>query len=436
MDQRHYTHIQHVRAATHAQLRESVDTLMPASPAATFWGWALEPGTAQCEDWLQLMGVNQLAILTIGLLDGLIAEEQWDALIPHAARLNTYLTYEVVSDNLAIGCAAPGLPAIDARRTTLARFNTAVIARLADTPHVQPDVPWLVPSAMPGISLADQSLTAPHLRAMLAAFQRDHPEVTGVEHDLWPLLIANGETARHVASAVQADPFHDLVVSGLIARYAGVNRLLDSQDATWEERLSTGRDTILVQPVLAYYAALLQTTMAPEPLDAHAIAASLQQAAVLVRLLNDVGTPLLEMTDRDRAHHIQQFRFQAYQTDGMTLRDLLRDAAEPAVWTRLLKDLQYGEWNLAIDAVPASDLLAAQLDSLELHLSQAARSYAMTQETFAASTMRLKHSGALAGQIATMAERFVQFHRALYQQLFTSATGEYASAGAAVGVGG
>jgi hypothetical protein len=271
---------------------------------------------------------------------------------------------------------------------------------------------------------------------MLTTFQRDHPEVTGVEYDLWPLLIANGETAHRVANAVQADPFHDLVLSGLIARYDGVNRLLRSQDVTWHERLITGRDTILVQPVLAYYAALLQTTMAPEPLDAHAIAASLQQAAVLVRLLNDIGTPLLEMTDCDRAHQIQQLRRQAYQTDGTTLQDLLRDAAEPAIWTRLLKDLQYSEWNLAIDAVPASDPLAAQLDSLELHLSQAARSYAMTQETFAAGTMRLKHSGALAGQIATMAERFVQFHRALYQQLFTSATGEYASAGAGVGVGG
>jgi hypothetical protein len=342
----------------------------------------------------------------------------------------------VVSDNLAIGCAAPRLPAIGSRCTLLATFNTAVIARLTDTSHVRSDALWLAPSVMPRISLVDQSLTAAHLRAMLATFQRDHPKVIGVEHDLWPLLIANGETAHRVAIAVQTDPFHDLVVSGLIARYAGVNRLLESRDVTWDERLITGRDTILVQPVLAYYAALLQTTMAPEPLEAHAIASALQQAAVLVRLLNDIGTPLLEMSDRDRAHQIQQLRCQAYQTHVTVLQDLLRDAVEPAVWTRLLKDLQYGEWNFAIDAVPASTPVAAQLDSLEQHLSQAARIYAITQETFGSSTTCLKHSGALAGQIATLTERFVQFHRALYQQLFTSTTGEYASAGSVLGVGG
>src|SRR5688500_13952142 len=105
MDQLQYLRVQHVILGTQNALRANVEDIMTVGSAQSIWRWGLQPGYCQHQTWTQLMGLSQLATLTTGLLDQFVSPQLWPALLHYAATLNTYLTYEVVSDNLALGCA-------------------------------------------------------------------------------------------------------------------------------------------------------------------------------------------------------------------------------------------------------------------------------------------------------------------------------------------
>src|SRR5690606_36559285 len=95
-----------VYKATIASFKSSMMYYMPSGSYRDFHGWAISSDNPQYSRWQQIVGIPQFAKLTETLLGDLVPEkEKWTDLLPYTAWMNTYLIYETISDNLAIGLA-------------------------------------------------------------------------------------------------------------------------------------------------------------------------------------------------------------------------------------------------------------------------------------------------------------------------------------------
>ena len=111
-------------------LRNSLDYL-PERPFKDFCVWVLSQPEYRSR-WLQLVGIESLIRMNTALLDGLLEDDESARLTAYGAPLLVYLTYEAISDNLAIGLAGRDLDdaGCAGRAGLLCTFNDAMLARL------------------------------------------------------------------------------------------------------------------------------------------------------------------------------------------------------------------------------------------------------------------------------------------------------------------
>ena len=117
--------------ATLAAFDVSLSLHMPAGLQRDFYLWAFSSQNPLQNQFLQTTGILQLVNLTVMLLDGLVDRYDWPQLAAYGALLNVYLSYEAVSDNLAIGVARvkPDENQTEQRKVLYA-FNQAMTERL------------------------------------------------------------------------------------------------------------------------------------------------------------------------------------------------------------------------------------------------------------------------------------------------------------------
>lgn len=432
---------------------------MPESPYKTYCTWALNTPEAAVP-WLQLMGVESLIRLTGGLLDDLLSDEEWLKLVPYSVPINISQMYEVVSDNLAIGLGhrSPDDKTFNTRTQLVYTFNQAVIHRLLGY-HRQSARELLSPFTvfMNKISAFEQSLSVDKHRALanqfLTSYSSDkqpndgyalvtspgqwlgveeRPSMHNLEYALYPLLIANVETCIDLTEVLKGSHSHKLLVEGLIQRYQGVNDLLEQQNLSPDDLLRISTNTIMVVPTLAYYMGVLAEKVHPIPaykdvLDDGSLLTVLQDAALLVRLLNDMGTLLLEQSPDDRSSFIQSLRTLNQSQAFPSFDRLMLEATgrQGVLLTRMRKDVKFGEFNVCLypvrqvlDVNKTIDVFAEQLQFLSGVYRERLNRLRTGVETL---NRRLKTN--LVGDIAM---RFVQFHRHTYSHSFESAHGEYA----------
>src|SRR5690349_16285099 len=118
--------------ATLNELREALAQYLPEGPYRDFGLWALSGKMPQPEHdvWVQSLGVVQMAMLTVGLFEGIVTNEHdWQCLATLAAPLNLFFVYEAISDDLAIGLGhrANGDSTFELRHKVLYTFNAAMI---------------------------------------------------------------------------------------------------------------------------------------------------------------------------------------------------------------------------------------------------------------------------------------------------------------------
>src|SRR5690606_25866518 len=120
-----------------------------------------------------------------------------------------------------------------------------------------------------------------------------------------------------------------------------------------------------VQPLPAYR----------DVLEDGSLLLALEDAALLVRLLNDMGTLLLEQPTNDRKALIQTLYHMHHTGDFPTFEHLLLDVAgqQGTLLTRMNKDIRFGEFNVCLhsvrqvnDIATAIEVFADQLESLTL----------------------------------------------------------------------
>lgn len=431
---------------TARSLRGRLAEHMPSGAGRAMALWLLEPGNPLRGEYLQRMGVLQLIQLERSLLAGLVAPEDWPALVRGSAGLRAYLTCEVVSDNLALGLAADRVfetAGARTRRHVLRRFNAAAITRLRGPAKASAEGASNSSAAhtlaeargeCATISAFHQSLCEGSMRALATSFVAAHPgrySSDEVEGSTYPYLVANIELAGDVARAASEASGGRLVRRGLIERYAAVDQLLAGESMLPNERATNGAHAILVAPTLARY---LQILARIEPgaswehvLSLPALAEALQLAALMVRLTNDLGALVLPGSGAREAV-LEALPQRADVLEGGR-RGLERALASVAArvpgdrLTRLVKDIEHGEYNVALDGYGSSyaEVIASFRDRVRGYAAVYGDAHARLDEHLAMLAGR-----GLPAHASSLIRRFVDFHERLYTRSYASSVGEYA----------
>lgn len=428
---------EHALTLTVAGLEASLQQHVPAGAYRDFWLWALSKENSQRDGFLQVIGVSQLVKLTITLLDGLVDDRHWHRLADYSVTMNVYQIYEIVSDNLAIGLASPrkGDTTTTFRRDLLRAFNSIMIARLNGDPR--PAALLLAPwqSNAQRISSFDQSLNWYKQRLCAGAYLslRDDLSLEALEYSVWPALVANIETCVELAWSMHACQSGRLLREGLIGRYWAVNRLLDRQVMTSSQLADVGAHAILVMPTLAYYVAVLAESI--QPLDHFSLviqngtlAKALYDAALLVRLLNDLGTNLIMLPKDERTAlvHTLIARHLENPADTPTVADLLSSMSDGLdLFTRLHKDIVFGEFNVGLHGIADVPRMPETLLAFGRNLAHFSQLYARHRSSLQ-ETLDVLNDYLGDDVVSALILRFVQFHEQLYGNPYSMSVGEYA----------
>lgn len=433
---------------------------MPESPYKRYTSWILsQPQWAG--QWLQLMGVESLIRLTGGLLDGLLSQEEWQQLVPYSVPINVSQMYEVVSDNLAIGLGyrSPNDKTFNTRSQLVYAFNQATIQRLkGDSQQSVRELLDPFTPLMRKISAFEQSLSMDKHHKLAQHYLNRRSEATiddldtalqnvkpartwqaiesitldDLEYALHPLLVANMETCIDLTAVLKDTASYSLLIDGLIRRYQGVNDLLDQQTFSTKDLLRISTNTIMVVPTLAYYIGVIAEKV--HPLAAYpdvvadgSLLTVFEDAALLVRLLNDMGTLLLEQTPTERAELIKSLRVLGQSRHFANFDQLMLEATgeQEILLTRMSKDVKFGEFNVGLHPVRQVTNITEAINIFEDQLEMIVKVYQerMSRLRDGVATLNQRLDSNLAGDVAM---RFVQFHRHTYSHSFKSAHGEYA----------
>lgn len=406
-------------------LKHSLDT-MPASSYRDYLHNLLSQNPVNGE-WLKLISLEPTVGMTMKLLDGVLEPQEIDAILPYIVMMNVFLVYEVVSDNLAIGLikASPQ----DERRQVLKVFNETSVLRLlgVEIDYEAQFRPY--EKAFERISTFEQSLS-PHKHHKFAAeysAQNPSADMHAIEYSLYPQLVANMDGAKAVIDSLAGTRSQELVRTSMIRRYRDGGVWLHRANFDFEDLFYFGTGSILVIPTLAYYIAVIGEILRKFKkvrfiIEDKSLAKALEIAALLVRLLNDIGTYLLRSDDAARSAVVRDVQTRTTQT-GLSLNAVIPDLFEenPQVYTRLRKDVHFGEYNLLLASLPPHNAI----DKFGSHLHIFAHRY---QKSRAELEVILNQIDNRLGErfVSIIIWRFVLFHEGLYANASNLPEGEYA----------
>ncbi len=406
-------------------LDASAQVHMPDGLYRHFYQWAFTDANPKREIWLQLIGLTQMVKMAWELLKEMVDDTYGYDLIQYSMVMNTYLVFETVSDNLGIGLIYPQNTHL---REYVITFNDAMLARLEERKSDWQLAMGKLVTQM-DVSGFAQSLSPQKYQQIADLYVRQYPSVNvhDLEYGFFPSLVANIETCYVLYTQCNLFRGGAMVQAGLRARYEAVNKLVNEPDMPLDERISTSTDAILVAPVLGYYISVLAECIYNLP-DFEAVLASgylhdaLREAALLVRLLNDLGAltrlPMLEMdallTTLQREAHPDE-----------TLLQLICRADIGAHITRIQKDAIHGEFNLALHGIGDQAVCDASLRALSERLTYLQAVYKTSYHRLEDALFQIEQHAGYAF-VRTLIHRFVRFHEIMYSQSYQTETGEYA----------
>ncbi|BCJ72048.1 hypothetical protein CS0771_15920 [Catellatospora sp. IY07-71] len=427
--------------ATCSALTETIARHMPAGPYRDFTAWAYSPANPRRHEYLQSTGVIQLVTMNTRLLSGLVDEDDWPTMLRFAGQMNAYQVFEVVSDDLGIGLGQPDLDlSRQRRRDLIGALNRAMLQALLPDRRTPAVLLLSGPAreAARHASRFEQSLVGGKLAGMAEEYTRHvggaAPLLLDVEYGLWAALVTNVESCRDLVDTVAGLPTGSLVRQGLADRYGAVERTLRAEHVSRLELATLGGHTILVVPTLGYLVCVLNDVLAPVPAHRDVLADGslsdlLADAALLVRLQNDIGTRLLRLPPVQQGALLNRIALACQRSGRESTEDaiaMLAAGDDPDhTFNRLQKDILNGEANVALwharRAPDATSALAALADSLAYYSGLYALHSARLAAGLAALDARLKDRRASA-----VVERFVRFHERMYSHAHTDPLGEYA----------
>jgi hypothetical protein len=407
---------------------------MPDGLYREFYAWGFSRENPVRDAWLQTTGLTQLVKLTVNLYEGLAPESDMPRLVEYCIPVNIYQIYEIVSDNLAIGLAhlAPDDHTFTERRNLVLEFNRAMDIRLQNPSTSARDLFTPAKPLIEGISSATQSLSPhKHMGLMQTYLNVRHPPSTKeLEYAIWPLLVANIEACADMVKFTKPYRLGTMIQHGLIQRYRGVTGLLENRHLELSQRLDLSTNAILVAPIVANFISGLCEEVNPahnfqSVIQNNTLPEALYLVALLIRLLNDLGTGLIIQSPEERRAFFDELRRRA--APGETITSLMRAAVQErgALLTRIDKDVRHGEFNLAFFDLYSMPSVMDALNTFENRINDYAKLYhesrrrLMTLLEAMSLTLKDERAGAII-------HRCLVFHERLYAHSFEEAEGEYA----------
>jgi hypothetical protein len=428
------TPFEKIRQVNIAGIHASLD-YMPKNAYQDYCRWVLaHPYLA--EEWIQLVGMTGLTRLTFGLLEGLLTSGEFDALIPYTAPINVFSMYEVLSDNLAIGLAyrSEWDTTYDLRRQIIYELNHAIIARLRGAGREGAWAGLAQQPAVDAVSLFDQSLDADKHRLIAAAFTEQHPEIDpqAIEYSLYPNLAANVEACYQVVETLQGYVTQGWIQKGFVRRYAGLNRLMDDTPISPSYLLQLGANTIMVRPLLGYYIAVIAEEIRfihnyDEVVENGLLMTALEDAAMIARLLNDLGPCLLEHAETEHSHFVNSLYEVQAKKGFSSFHELILYVAErsDAGLTRLKKDAKFGEFNLCLYAADRTPSVTEAIEVFREQLHTLSQLYRERWNSLRES-LDIIDFETRSTLISEIILRFIGFHEQMYRIPSDTPGGEYA----------
>lgn len=425
-----------ITKATIESVRSSLMRHMPISPQRNYYLWGISNENPYRDDFLQMIGVNQLINLSCQMIGDLIEPNDQQTVAQYCGRINAYFMYEIISDNLGNGLSS--LCVIDdnasSRRDILQVFNHVMVTRLKGEHNNTAELMRPVENLTQSISSFAQSLNPRKHQACINAYLSHRPDITQqeIEYGVWPILVANIESCCELAEYMSHFQVGELLSQGFIERYQAVTRTLQvDHGLPLNELVRMGTHTVSVVPVLAYFAGVLTEIIRVEP-KLHAIiqdgtlADALATSAVIVRLVNDVGMLLtLSQNERKGVSTRLHQHYETHAIDISAIDSLLMSAPdEYSMLTRLQKDLLHGEHNICLHNLAYSNSVDEALTLLENNIASLSELFYRSQthlHDLLASIDRRMTNRTLSNLIAG----FVRFHEMIYAEPFNSNIGEY-----------
>jgi hypothetical protein len=196
--------------------------------------------------------------------------------------------------------------------------------------------------------------------------------------------------------------------------------------------VSASTYSILIMPVVAHYleGVALSTGIADRlslVTDDNLMFRALYHTAMLIRLLNDMGTQVLKQDYHARTQLIMQLQDQARRTRTHNIHAFLRDVSDGygAVMTRIAKDVKHGEFNMTLynlkNAPSLEEAVTMFGERLHYFSNLYERGYYKLQGYLEEIAQRLGDD-----RLSLLMLRAVRFHEEMYWQEYTKSTGEYA----------
>ena len=221
---------------------------------------------------------------------------------------------------------------------------------------------------------------------------------------------------------------------GLYRRYRSAERIFRDPNLNLARVVSHSAYTILLIPVLAYYLemganALGVSDRLGTSIANGTLARALYQCSVLVRLLNDLGTPIVMQSPEQRHDLMTQLRYQANQNGTGNIRTFLRHQVDGHAYRSLLnriaKDVEMGDFNIALYNLPHINPLDKALLTFGERLGALSRIYHRTDREL---TNQLNELSDTLGTdaISKMIRRVVDFHFTMYGNDYRMTEGDFA----------
>lgn len=411
---------------------------MPLSDYRNFSVWALSPKNRHNKVWLQIVGIPQFAKLTLSLLGESVPTADWDELVHYTTVMNAYLIYETISDNLAFGLAAkrPDDTSYELRREILINFNNAMVARLKGDRASSDLILARIKPKADQISAFKYSLTGSEQKKMVEAFLQEAPTCTmeAVEFGAWHSLVANIQSCADLVDGMQRYRLGGMLRQGLIRRYEAVNELLFDRVQDQDALLDVSINTILVVPVLTFYISVLTEVLQPQQrgldrlIENGVLSKALEDAALMVRLLNDLGTGLV-VTDQYHSTLLNDLyaKLPPSADPDKTFADMLMEHSEQVqLMTRIRKDISFAEYNVSLHSLMTSPPTMTSLLLFGSNLVYFQARYRECRERLN-DHLRIISQTLQTDNVSRLIDQFVCFHEQIYANHFDEQAGDYAT---------
>ena len=334
-----------LRRGTVEKLQSLLDSHTGNKPLADFFRWACSERNPQRAAWLDLSGIEAQSRLVCALLDGMGDPGQSEQMMLHALPMAACQVLEELTEKVTGPCAA----------ALAAAANRATIQCLAGEKYRAADLLKAVEPLASETSLFSASRDAARFRTIAEMYVREtgQSSVEAIDRSLWCLLVAKAESCHLAAYSVRQRWLGSMVTQGLMDRFRRGGAVMADGSVPLSRRLMAGAESSRSVPVLAFFVAMLEPVLRFETLTAltsdTAFAEALNVAAMLVRLLKDMGTPLLT-NDWVRSQFARLLDQKTVDRDGADLASVLNEEAGPwGDWTaRLASDVTRGETNICL----------------------------------------------------------------------------------------